>query len=68
MLELEFKTVKRILSGLEESIEDTRESLTAEIKEIKTGQAEIKNAITKMQTRMDAMTMRMNEAENESVI
>ena len=39
MPEADFKiTIIRILAGLEKSIEDTRESLTAEIKELKTSQ------------------------------
>ena len=42
MFEPEFKaTIIRILVSLQKSIADTRESLTAEIKELKTGQAEI---------------------------
>ena len=50
MPEPEFKTtILRILARLEKSTEDTRESLTAEIKDLKSSQAEIKNAITKMQ-------------------
>lgn len=40
-LEPEFKTtVIRMLAGLEKSIEDTKESFTAETKELKTSQAE----------------------------
>ena len=35
-------TIIRILSGLEESIEDIRETLAAEIKDLKTSEAEIK--------------------------
>ena len=43
----EFKaTTIRILAGLEKSIEVIRDSLTAEIKELKTNQNEIKNTIT----------------------
>ena len=39
----EFKTtIIKIQSGLEKSIEDTRESLTTEIKDLKTTQAEMK--------------------------
>ena len=50
MTEPEFKTIIiSILAGLEKSIEDTRESLTTQIKELKTSQAKIKNAITEMQ-------------------
>ena len=47
----------------EKSIEDTRKSLTAEIKDLKTSQAKIKNAITEMRHRLDIITMRMEEAE-----
>jgi len=39
----------RILAGLERSIEDTRETLAEEIKDLKTSQAKIRNAITDMQ-------------------
>ena len=39
-----------ILTGLEKSIEDTRESLTTEIKELKSSQAKIKNLITEIET------------------
>ena len=39
----EFKTtIIRMLAGLEKSIEDTKESLTAKIKDLKTLQAETK--------------------------
>ena len=42
MLEPEFKTtIIRIPAGFEKSSEDTRESLTAEIKELKSIQAKI---------------------------
>ena len=40
----EFKTIiTRILVGIEKSIENNRESLTAKIKDVKTSQAKIKN-------------------------
>ena len=46
MSELELKTTMlRILAGFEKSIEDTRESIISEIKELKSIQANIKNAI-----------------------
>ena len=49
MLELDSKTViKKILAGLKNSIEDTRESFTVEIKELKSNQVQNKNAITEM--------------------
>ena len=43
MPEPEFKTtIIRIIAGLKKIIEDTRESLTTEIKDLKTSQAKIK--------------------------
>jgi len=43
MSELEFKTtIIRIPAGLKKSIEDSRESPTAEIKELKSSHAKIK--------------------------
>ena len=43
MLDPEFKaTIIRILAGLEKNREDTRGSLTTEIKDLKTSQAKIK--------------------------
>ena len=46
----EFRTaVTRILAGLERSIVDTTETLAAEIKDLRTSQAEIKNAVTENQ-------------------
>ena len=43
MSDPEFKvTILRILGGLEKNTEDTRKSLTLEIKDLKTGWAEIK--------------------------
>ena len=47
--EQEFRTtVVSLLAGFEERIEDTREALAAEIKNLKTSQVELKNAITEM--------------------
>ena len=46
MPDLEFRaTIIRILSGLEKNIEDIKDTLTMEITELKTKQAEMKNAI-----------------------
>ena len=60
----EFKTtVIRILAGLQKSVEDTRESLTTEIQEVKTSQAKIKYAISEMQNQQEAMAMRMDKTE-----
>ena len=64
MLEPECRTtIIGILAGVEKGIE----SLSAEIKEIKSSQDEIKNAISKMQSQIDAMRARMVK-ESKSVI
>ena len=55
----------RLLAWPEKSIEDTRESLIAEIKQLKSSQAEIKNTITEMQTQMDAIKTRMDKSEDQ---
>ena len=64
MLEPEFnaKIIRMILVEPEKSIEDTRESLTTEIKDLKTSQAR-KNAITEMWNWLVVMSTRMEEAE-----
>ena len=42
MSKLEFKTMMiKILAGLQKTIEDTRESITVEMKEIKSNQTKI---------------------------
>uniref|UniRef100_A0A452VDF0 ubiquitinyl hydrolase 1 n=2 Tax=Ursus TaxID=9639 RepID=A0A452VDF0_URSMA len=65
MSELEFRiTIIKILAGLKKSIEDSRESLSGEIKELKSNQVEIKKAINGMQSKMEALTARINEAED----
>ena len=50
---------------MRKSVEDITESFRAEIKDLKSCQAEIRNAITKMQTQMDTITARMDEAEEQ---
>ena len=61
----EFKaTLLRILAGLEKNMEDIRETLTAETKELKNKQ--MKNEKIEIQSRLDIMNTRMEEAE-ESV-
>ena len=61
MSEPEFRiiTIIIILAGVENRLE----FLSVEIKEIKASQDEIKNAITEMQSHMDATVTRINEAE-----
>ena len=60
MSEPEFRiTIIRTLVGVKNRLE----SLSAEIKEVKGNQDEIRNAITELQCRVDAMAARMDEAE-----
>ena len=60
MSELEFRiTIIRTLSG----VENTKESFSVEIKEVKSSQDEIKNAITETQCLMNVLVARMDEAE-----
>ena len=49
----------KIAAGLEEKAQKkTRESLTVEIKELKTSQANVKNAITEVQSQGEALKTR----------
>ena len=68
MSELEFKTIIKILAGFKICIEDTWESLTTQIKELKSSQAEVKNVITKMQSQMEAIKDGWIREKSESVI
>uniref|UniRef100_A0A8C8WJ63 L1 transposable element RRM domain-containing protein n=1 Tax=Panthera leo TaxID=9689 RepID=A0A8C8WJ63_PANLE len=60
MSEPEFRiTIIRIPAGAENRLE----SLSVEIKEVKASQDEIKNAVTELQSSMDATVARMGEAQ-----
>ena len=48
---------------MKKNIEDTRETFAEEIKDLKTSWREIKNAVTKMQNRLDKISMRTEVAE-----
>ena len=64
MSELELRmTITKLLAGLEKSINDTRDSQSAEMK---SNQAQIQKALTEMQSTLDvdALTARVNEAED----
>jgi len=64
MSELEFRmTILKILAKLEKSMEDIRDTLSGEIKELKSNQVEIKKAIKEVQSKMEALTARIIEAE-----
>ena len=56
-------TITKLLAGLEKSINDTRDSQSAEMK---SHQAQIRKALTEMQSTLDvdALMARVNEAED----
>ena len=66
--EHEFKIIViKIIAGLENSIEDSRESTAAEIKGLRNSHEELKNAINGVQNKMEATTARIEEAEERIV-
>ena len=61
MSEIDFRvTIKKLTSRLEKNINDSIESLRAEIR---SNQAKFKNAMNEMQSKLDTLTARVNEAE-----
>ena len=48
---------------MKEALKTQEKSLAAEIKDLKTSQAEIRNFITEMQNWLDIITARMEQAE-----
>ena len=65
--EHEFKIIViKIIAGLENSIEDSRESTAAEIKGLRNSHEELKNAINGVQNKMEATTARIEEAEERT--
>jgi len=64
MSDLEFRIIAlKIPAGLEKSMEVIRETLSGEVKELKSNQVEIKKAINEVQSNMGVLTARINEAE-----
>ena len=60
--EQEFRIIViKLIAGLEKSIEDSRESIVTEIKGLRNGHEELKNAITELQNKMEATTARIEE-------
>ena len=55
--------VIKLITGLEKSIEDSRESIATEIKGLRNSHEELKNAINEVQNKMEATTARIEEAE-----
>ena len=61
--ENEFKIIViKLISGLENSIKNSRESLATEIKGLRDSQEELKNAV-ELQNKMETTTARTEEAE-----
>ena len=62
--ESEFRIIViKLIAGLENSIEDSRESLATEIKGLRHSHEELKNALNKMQNKMETTTAQIEEAE-----
>ena len=62
--ESEFRIIViKLIAGLENSIEDSRQSLATEIKGLKNSQEELKNTLNEMQNKMEMTTARIEEAE-----
>ena len=58
MSEIQFRsTIMKVLVALGKSIKDSRVFITAELR---SNQAEIKNTLTEMQSKLDALTARVN--------
>ena len=61
MSEIQFRsTIIKLLMALEKSVKDSRDFVTAKLRY---NQGEIKNILTKMQPKVDALTARVNEVE-----
>ena len=62
--EQEFRIIViRLISGLEKSIEDSKEPIVAEIKELKNSHDEFKNAVNEVQNKLKVLTLNTEEAE-----
>ncbi|KAF0875950.1 LORF1 protein, partial [Crocuta crocuta] len=62
--EIEFRIVViRLFSGLEKSIEDSRESIAAEIWKLRNSHNELRNAVNEVKNKLAAARARMEEAE-----
>ena len=63
MSERQFRsTIVKLLEALEKSIKDSRDFMTAEFR---SNQAEIKNQLNEMQSKLEVLTTRVNEVKNE---
>ena len=55
--------VIKLITGLEKSIEGSRESITTEMKGLRNSQEELKSVINELQNKMEATTAWTEEAE-----
>ena len=61
MSESQFRsTIIKLLVALEKSIKDSRDFMTAEFR---SNQAKIKNQLNELQSKLELLTMRVNEVE-----
>ena len=58
--------VIKLITGLENSIKDSRESLATRIKGLRNSQEELKNAINELQNKMEATTAQIEEAKERT--
>ena len=62
--ESEFRIIViKLIAGLENSIEDSRESIATKIKGLRNSQEELRNAINELQNKMETTMARIEEAE-----
>ena len=62
--ESEFRIIAiKLIAGLENSTQDSRESLATEIKGLRNSHEELKNALNEMHNKMETTTARLEEAE-----
>ena len=55
----------RLIAGLEKSTEDSRESIVAEIKDLRNSHKEFKKNVNERQNKLDAVKARMREQKGE---
>ena len=58
--------VIKLIAGLEKSIEDIRESIPADIKDLRNSHDELRNGVNEVQNNLDAVTARVEETEGEN--
>ena len=62
--ESEFRIIViKLIAGLENTIEDSRESLATEIKRLRNSQEELKTTLNEMQNKLETSTARIEETE-----